>query len=204
MSKILTQCLNASIVFAKINDPKKFLRLVGFDVSMNTNIANFLSNRFSISLELASIGISIYFGSLMIGRFLGAILLRRFNSELFLIISVILSIVGLVGVVFSDNLVVTRLLIFVSGIGFSNVFPLIFAFAVEHRPNSTNEISGLVILAVCGGAVIPPIMGVLSDFFGVTSVIYALIACILYVSYSAYYAIKNKEETLSEISYEEY
>ena len=82
-------------------------------------------------------------------------------------------------------------MIFIAGFGFSNVFPLVFAIAVDRSPESANEISGLIILAVCGGAIIPPIMGILSDYFGVTAAIYALIVCVLYVSYSAYYAIKK-------------
>ncbi len=165
--------------------------IVGFDVSMNTNIANFLSHKFSISIESASIGISIYFAALMIGRFLGALLLRKVDPKIFMVISVILNIIGLLGMVLSNNLDLTRFMIFIAGLGFSNIFPLVFSFAVEHKPESANEISGLVILSVCGGAIIPPIMGILSDHLGINTVIYALIACILYVSYSAYYAIKK-------------
>ena len=165
--------------------------MVGFDVGMNSNIANFLSTKFSINLESASVGISIYFASLMAGRFLGAILLRKIESELFLIVSVLLTIIGLAGIIFSGNLNVTRVLIFITGFGFSNIFPLVFAIAVERRPDSANEISSLIILAVCGGAIIPPIMGIFTEYFGVSAIIYTLIACILYVSYSAYYAIKK-------------
>jgi fucose permease len=47
--------------------------MVGFDVTMNTSIANFLNSRFPISIESASLAISIYFASLMAGRFIGAI-----------------------------------------------------------------------------------------------------------------------------------
>lgn len=50
----------------------------------------------------------------------------------------------------------------VSGcIGFfcSSIFPVIYGQAIKHRPDKANEISGLMIMGVCGGAAIPPAMG---------------------------------------------
>jgi MFS transporter, FHS family, L-fucose permease len=165
--------------------------MVGFDVAINSNIANFLSTRFTIDLETASMGISIYFAALMVGRFSGAFLLRRLNITKFLTFSTILTLIGLAGIIASSNLTLAWIMIFVTGIGFSNIFPIIFTIAIEKRPEYANEISGMIILAVVGGAVIPPIMGVISDSFGVTQSLFVLVACILYVSYSAFYASKN-------------
>ncbi len=165
--------------------------MVGFDVAINSNIANFLSTRFSINLETASMGISVYFAALMVGRFAGAFLLRKLNITKFLIFSTILTLVGLAGIIGISNLSLAWVMIFITGLGFSNIFPIIFTIAIEKRPEYANEISGMIILAVCGGAVIPPIMGVISDSFGVTQSLFVLVACILYVSYSAYYAAKN-------------
>ena len=165
--------------------------MVGFDVTMNTSIANFLSNRFGISIETASFGISIYFLALMIGRFLGAILLRKINTKILMVISTILSFIGLIGLILSDNLLLTQIMIFIAGFGFSNIFPIMFAIIVEKKPEYANELSGLIILAVCGGAIIPPISGVLTQFFGITASIFVLLFCIIYVAYATYYTIKK-------------
>lgn len=165
--------------------------MVGFDVAMNSNIAKFLEAKFSISLEEASIGISIYFFSLMIGRFIGAILLRKIEPKKFLVVSTVIALIGLLGIVFSNDLNTTRVIIFIAGLGFSNLFPVMFAIIVQQKPEYANELSGLIIFAVSGGALIPPIMGLLSDNFGVTSSIYVLIFCILYIAFAAYYAIKK-------------
>lgn len=161
--------------------------IVGFDVSINTNIANFLKSKYSISLDIASLGISVYFASLMTGRFLGAILLRKVNPKSFLIVSTIVTILGLLGILISPAIGITWALIFITGLGFSNIFPLIFALTIERKPEYANEISGLIIFAVCGGAVIPPIAGILTDALGYSSIIYVLLACIVYVSYATYY-----------------
>lgn len=165
--------------------------MVGFDVTMNTSIANFLSNRFSITIESASLGISIYFASLMAGRFLGAFLLRKVDAKLSLVVSTIITLIGLLGLIAINDLTISRIMIFVAGFGFSNVFPIMFAIIVQRKPDYANELSGLIILAVCGGAIIPPVAGFLSDMYSVTAAIYVLLACIAYVGFATYYAIKK-------------
>ena len=165
--------------------------MVGFDVAINSNIANFLSVKFSITIEKASLGISIYFASLMTGRLAGAFLLRKINTIRFFIVSAVITLAGLVALILINNLNLAWVLIFITGLGFSNIFPIVFTIAVENKPEYANEISGMIILAVCGGAIIPPIMGLISDSFGVTQSLFVLVASIIYVSYSAFYASKN-------------
>jgi fucose permease len=136
-------------------------------------------------------GIVIYFASLMTGRFIGAVLLRKINIRVFMAVSTLLSLAGLIGIIFSDDLLLTRILIFVAGFGFSNIFPIMFAIIVEKKPAYANELSGLIILAVSGGAIIPPVIGLLTDMFGPFAAIYVLIFCILYIAYATYYVIKT-------------
>jgi FHS family L-fucose permease-like MFS transporter len=168
--------------------------MVGFDVGMNSNIANFLKTKFSISLESASLGISIYFASLMAGRFSGAILLRKLNTQKFLLWSVALTLFGLAGIFLTDNLTLTRIMIFVAGLGFSNTFPIIFALTVERMPEYANELSSLIILSVIGGAVIPPIMGLISDNISVTASLSVLVLCIIYVGFASLYASRTSRQ----------
>ena len=59
-------------------------------------------------------------------------------------------------------------------------------------PKYANELSSLIILSVAGGAFIPPIMGVMSDLFGIASGIFVLIICMTYIAFATYYAIKTK------------
>ena len=165
--------------------------MVGFDVAINSNIANFLSVKFTIPIEKASLGISIYFASLMVGRLAGAFLLRKLNTIKFFAVSAMITLAGLIALILINNLTLAWILIFITGLGFSNIFPIVFTIAVENKPEYANEISGMIILAVCGGAIIPPIMGLISDSFGVTQSLFVLVGAIIYVSYSAYYASKN-------------
>jgi fucose permease len=126
----------------------------------------------------------------MAGRFTGAILLRRINPNLFLIWSVVISLIGLAGIILSGNLAVTRIMILVAGLGFSNTFPIVFAKIVQQMPEYANELSSLIILSVIGGAVIPPLMGILSDQVGVTASMFVLVFCMIYVLFASLYAMR--------------
>lgn len=168
--------------------------IVGFDVGMNSNIAIFLKSRFALDLETAGFGISVYFASLMTGRFLGAVLLRYITERNFIIGSLVLTFAGLAGIIFIPSLEAAWVMIFIAGLGFSNIFPLLFSIAIHRMPDYANEVSGLIILAVSGGAVIPPLMGYVNQSFGTTAPILVLVACMLYVSYATLFILGQKPQ----------
>ena len=164
------------------------LFIVGADVGMNSNIANYLNKRFDLSLEQASLGISVYFFALMTGRFLGAVGLSFLSSRKFLLGSAIVAVIGLILMIIAPTVLIARIGIFITGLGSGNLFPLIFAVTVNKMPERANEISGLMIMAVSGGALIPPLMGVVSDNLGVIASLFLLVICLLYVLLVALYA----------------
>lgn len=167
------------------------LLIVGIDVGMNTNIALVLIDKYGITTAEASIGIKIYFGALIISRFIGAMLLRAMNPKKFLVISVIISIVGFFGLVISPSLLLSEISVLLIGLGIANTFPVIFAATVERMPDRSNEISGLMIMSVCGGAVFPFIMGVVSDAYSSLSSMYVLIGCVAYVLFASLFILKK-------------
>jgi len=73
----------------------------------------------------------------------------------------------------------------------ANIWPLVFSIAVEKYPNRTNEISGLMMSAISGGALIPLIMGWVSDISSVAAGIYVLIACMVYLFVVGVYSLKK-------------
>jgi fucose permease len=75
---------------------------------------------------------------------------------------------------------------FVTGLGFANIFPLVFSTAVETLPQHTNELSGLMVTAIVGGAILPPIMGVVADHSTVQLSFLVPLAAILYVFGTAF------------------
>lgn len=165
--------------------------LVGCDVGMNANIANFLQNQFNLTLEQASLGISIYFTALMVGRFLGAFILNWLPANRFLLITTGVAILSLLWMLVSPSVVVARIAIFMVGLGSANLFPLIFSIAVEKMPERANEVSGLMIMAVSGGAFLPPLMGIVSVHAGVKASFMVLVLAMVYLVYTAIYSFKG-------------
>jgi fucose permease len=50
-----------------------------------------------------------------------------------------------------------------AGLGFANIWPMLFSITVEEKPKSANELSGLMCMAISGGALVPLLMGWLLD-----------------------------------------
>jgi MFS transporter, FHS family, L-fucose permease len=164
--------------------------VVGSDVGMNSNIANYLQKNFQLSLEEASVGISFYFAALMISRFLGAVLLNFFKPKPFLILTTLLTIMSFVGMILAPTPLIGKICIFLAGLGSGNLFPLIFSITVNKMPERVNEISGLMIMAVSGGAIIPPLMGLVSQNLGGSASIFVVIGCMVYILFAGLYARK--------------
>lgn len=165
--------------------------VVGSDVGMNSNIATYLQKKFpQISLEEASRGISIYFAALMISRFLGAVLLNFFMPKPFLILTTLLTILSFLGMILAPTPLTGKVFIFLVGLGSGNLFPLIFSITANKMPERVNEISGLMIMAVSGGAVIPLLVGFISEKFGGPASIFVLIGCMIYILFAGLYARK--------------
>lgn len=165
--------------------------IVGLDVGMNTNIQNLLVQQYEISLENASLGISLYFTALMISRFLGALFLTKISSLKFLFWSSLFTILFLILLVFSVSSTMALFFIFLFGLSSGNLFPLIFSLTINRIPERSNEISGLMIMAVVGGAVIPPIMGFANKIADIRLSFGVLIVCSLYIFLTYFLFKKN-------------
>lgn len=154
--------------------------VVGIDVAMNSNIGNFLEMKLGISADTAKYGKSMYFFAKMIGSFVGAILLTKIAARKFLIGSSVLAIIALLALAFTPTEVAAWATIFIVSLGVSNIFPLIFTLAVGKMPDRSNEISGLMMMAISGGAIIPFFVGLAMNMWS-TAGILLLVASAVYL-----------------------
>jgi fucose permease len=76
------------------------------------------------------------------------------------------AVIALVALIFVSDKIAVFALLAILGFSIANVFSIIFSMAIQLRPDKANEISGLMITGVFGGAVIPFIMGLASDVLG--------------------------------------
>ena len=154
---------------------------VGTDVGVNTTAPKLLIERLGMPLSEAGYATSVYFLFRTIGSFSGAFILARFSSKSFFWISILMMLAAVVALYFSYSAMAIYVCIALIGFGNSNVFSIMFSQALQHLPQRSNEISGLMIMGLAGGAVFPLLMGILSDAVG--SQIGAVIVLTFLVAY---------------------
>ena len=142
------------------------LVLVGVDVGMGITFPKLLQERCSLPLEKAGLGNSVYFLARTVGAFLGGLILMKYPAGKFFTASSLVALAALVGLIFSKNLVTVLVFVALFGLGYANLFSIIFSISMLKVPRKTNEVSALLIVGVCGGAIIPPVLGVVTDSFG--------------------------------------
>ena len=162
------------------------LAVVGIDVGLNTTIPKFLMERCDILLEQAGLGTSLYFIARTTGTFIGAILLIKLSGRSFMLVSMIAAIAGMIVILMMNNLWAILVLIFIIGFAVANVFSIIFSAALQKKPERANEISGLMIMGVAGGAIFPFLMGVVSDAMGQAGGLTVLLVCMIYLLFTAF------------------
>ena len=136
---------------------------VGIDVGVNVTAPKLLLERVGMSLSDAGFATSIYFLFRTIGCFSGSMILTKMSSFRFFMISVIAMLIGIVALFFVQDKMMIYVCIALMGFGNSNIFPIIFAKAMQHLPEKRNEVSGLMIMGLFGGTLFPLAMGLLSD-----------------------------------------
>lgn len=165
--------------------------IVGTEVAINTNIANILIAKYGLTMEAAALGISMFFFGETVSRFLGAIILNWIKPQLFLLLTTLVALTGILGVFLAPVNMVAYVSIVVIGLGVGNMFPIIFSLALAQMPNRANEISGLLIMAVSGGAFIPLVMGYVSTAFGPLSSLAVIGGCMLYLLWVSFFVRKS-------------
>lgn len=158
---------------------------VGAEVSVSAGIPLFLQERFGIDInKVGLLGTGLFFLALTIGRFSGGVILNWMKPVSFFLATCALSLAGILGLFVPDSTVAAASF-FVVGLGFANIFPLVFSLAVEAMPEYTNELSGLMVTAIVGGAFVPPVMGAVADASSVQWSFLVPLAAILYITWVA-------------------
>lgn len=159
----------------------------GIDVGINAQAPRILMENTDIALSTATAATMVYFAGRMIGSFVGGIALQRISNKLGLRICGIAMAVAVV-LYFYFALTPSNPPVwafwtatFLIGFGNVNVFGISLSRALNHLPERQNEISGLMIMGLVGGAIIPPIMGLVADVMGQVGSIIVVAVCVAYV-----------------------
>jgi MFS transporter, FHS family, L-fucose permease len=165
---------------------------VGAEVSVSANIPLYLQDQFGIEIaKTGLLGTGLFYIALTVGRFSGGVILTWMKPKLFFIFTCALSILGLLGMFLpSEPVAVTSL--FLVGLGFANIFPLVFSIAVDYMPEKVNVLSGLMVTAIVGAALLPPLAGLLADAaHSMRAAFLVPLVAIFYVTWTAWNNLKT-------------
>ncbi|GGB19707.1 MFS transporter [Puia dinghuensis] len=142
------------------------IAIVGLDVGFNTTLPKFIMAHSGLPLEKAGLGTSLYFIARTTGSLAGVIILAKARARRVFLATTIIGIFALTGLLLASPLWLILVFIFLLGFSVANVFPILFATALRRAPQRENEVSGLLIMGVSGGAILLPIMGIIGDAKG--------------------------------------
>lgn len=125
----------------------------------------------------------LLWGGMMVGRFAGAFIMRRLPADKVLAVYAAAAFAVMIGAATLHGPVAMWCLILV-GLCHSIMFPAIFAMGIKGLGPLTEEASGLLIMAIAGGALVV-VQGWLADRFGLQNSFWLTVACELYVFWYA-------------------
>jgi len=125
----------------------------------------------------------LLWGGMMVGRFAGSVLMRRFAASAVLAAFALFATLVMIGAATLHGPFAMWCLILV-GLGHSIMFPTIFAMGIKGLGPLTEEASGLLIMAIAGGALVV-VQGWLADRYGLQNSFWLTVACELYVLWYA-------------------
>jgi fucose permease len=164
---------------------------VGLDVGLNTTAPKLLIEKLNIPLADAGYATSFYFIFRTLGSLLGSAILAKFSGRNVFLASVLMILTGILTMFTADKTII-YIGIALFGLGNANIFSVMFSQALVCQPKYNNEVSGLMIMGVFGGAVFPLIMGVMSDTMGgQVGAVIVLLALVSYLIVGVFPKIKQ-------------
>jgi FHS family L-fucose permease-like MFS transporter len=136
---------------------------VGAEVCMVANLKPQLRDAIGFSDAFAGkFGPVLFLGLLTIGRLLGGVVVTKVSPRNFFRISGGLGLLGGVLLMIGHKYLAIAG-VAAAGLGFANIWAMLFSITVEEEPDRANELSGLMCMAISGGAIVPLIMGQCMD-----------------------------------------
>ncbi|HWY22849.1 MAG TPA: sugar MFS transporter [Candidatus Acidoferrum sp.] len=168
-------------------------------VGAEVSIGSFLVNYFSqpeiggLTEKVAASFVAFYWGGAMVGRFIGSGLLQKMKTgQLLGICSVCAAALVAISMVSTGHFAMWSIIL----VGFFNsiMFPSIFTLGVAELGPLTGDGSGVMIMAIVGGALIPLAQGAIADKIGIHHAFFLPVICYLYILFFALSGSKPNSE----------
>ncbi|WP_111977730.1 L-fucose:H+ symporter permease [Algibacillus agarilyticus] len=160
---------------------------VGAEVSIGSFLINFFGEADIAGLSEAEAAsyLTYFWGGAMVGRFIGALLMQRIKASSILSFNALAAALLVLLAILSQGYIALYAVLLV-GLFNSIMFPTIFSLALTGLKERTSEGSGLLCLAIVGGAIVPLMQGVLADALGIQLSFILPGLCYLYIFYYGY------------------
>jgi FHS family L-fucose permease-like MFS transporter len=157
---------------------------VGAEVSIGSFLINFLGEPHIAGLSHADAAhyVSIYWGGAMVGRFIGFAVMRVVSPGKTLAFSALAAIALVLAGTFGQGSLAMWAILAV-GLFNSIMFPTIFSMALHGLGKFTGQGSGILCMAIVGGAIVPFAQGALADFMSVQASFLLPAACYAFILY---------------------
>ena len=157
---------------------------VGAEVSIGSFLINYFGQSYIAGLTALAAAnlVPFYWGGAMVGRFIGSAVLQKMKTnKLVAMCAVVAMVLVLISMLSFGHMAVWSIL--AVGLFNSIMFPSIFTLGIAEMGPLTGEASGLLVIAIVGGAIIPEIQGVLADHIGIHHAFIIPVICYLYIAY---------------------
>jgi MFS transporter, FHS family, L-fucose permease len=157
---------------------------VGGEVSIGSFLVNFLGERQVAGLApaVAAGYVSLYWGGALVGRFVGFAVMRYVSPGKSLAFNALAVIVLVLAAIFGKGAVAMWAILLV-GLFNSIMFPTIFSMALYGLGRHTGQGSGILCMAIVGGAIVPFVQGALADSIGLQTSFLVPAACYAFILY---------------------
>src|SRR5437660_5217427 len=168
-------------------------------VGAEVSIGSFLVNYFSqpeiggLTEKVAASFVAFYWGGAMVGRFIGSALLQKMKTGGLLGICAVCA-AGLVAISMLTSGHFAMYSIILVGLFNSIMFPSIFTLGVAELGPLTGDGSGIMIMAIVGGAIIPVAQGWIADHIGIHHAFFLPVICYVYILFFALSGSKPNSE----------
>ena len=157
---------------------------VGAEVSIGSFLVSFLGESNIVGMAPAQAGkfVSYYWGMAMVGRFIGFAVMRYVSPGKTLAFNAACSMALILTAILGQGHVAMWAIL---GVGLFNsiMFPTIFSMALHKLGKLTGQGSGVLCMAIVGGAIVPFVQGFLADRIGIQLSFYLPMACYAFILY---------------------
>lgn len=172
---------------------------VGAEVSIGSFMINFFGEEHIAGLEEAEAAkyLTYYWGGAMVGRFIGAVAMQKFEAGKALAFNAVMVVV-LLAITITTSGMLAMWAILLVGLFNSIMFPTIFSLALNALGKHTSQGSGILCLAIVGGAIVPVLQGVIADSTSVQASFALPILCYVFIAYYGLVGSKPQETKVTQ------